>query len=131
MRTDLTLSAPVRLRTADVARWSHGLRGTARELVPPGYERATHPSGRVCSHPGCDTQLSMYNPESTCDLHRPEPDMTYYGRTFRLCQCGVVITDKSKSGLCPSCSRKKRRRASLRKDGRPDAVQRAQRALAS
>lgn len=26
-------------------------------------------SGRPCSHPGCSTVLSTYNPSSTCWLH--------------------------------------------------------------
>lgn len=24
---------------------------------------------RVCTHPGCSTQLSVYNPKGTCFLH--------------------------------------------------------------
>lgn len=29
----------------------------------------TYPKGRVCAQPGCDTRLSMYNPEEYCALH--------------------------------------------------------------
>jgi len=30
-----------------------------------------YPVGRQCSHPGCDTRLSIYNRGTTCWLHSP------------------------------------------------------------
>lgn len=42
---------------------------------------STHPPGRVCSHPGCDTRLSTYNPATTCYRHDQGPtDVAYYLR---------------------------------------------------
>lgn len=93
---------------------------------------STYPAGRVCRHRGCDTVLSIYNPTRYCGAHQPEADMVYLGHTFHLCRgCGDVITDKSKSGFCAVCARKAKASRSLRRDGRPDAVQRAQARAAS
>lgn len=32
-------------------------------------KQKTYPSGRVCSEEGCNTILSVYNPEEFCSLH--------------------------------------------------------------
>jgi len=70
--------------------------GTAASLELSRYfGRASwpqkEPAGRVCSHEGCETILSVYNRTGTCELHRPEPDMSYHGHTFRICPaCGYV-----------------------------------------
>ena len=88
----------------------------------------SHPAGRVCAHPGCSTVLSIYNPSRHCGAHQPPADMVYNGVAFRLCECGAVITLKSRSGLCRSCSHRPERFTSLRRGGKPDAIQRAQQA---
>ncbi len=38
---------------------------------PQGLPRASrrYPSGRVCSHPGCETRLSVYNRRERCWAH--------------------------------------------------------------
>ncbi len=38
------------------------------------------PSGRVCSHHDCGTQLSIYNDGYYCSLHLPREVMTTRGR---------------------------------------------------
>lgn len=40
----------------------------AREA--PGRNRR-YTAGRICSSPGCNTRLSIYNPGKTCSLHTP------------------------------------------------------------
>jgi hypothetical protein len=73
----------------------------------------THPAGRRCQHDGCDTILSIYNPNDCCDLHaeRPNPNgvMHYLGRAFAVCrECGEIIEVKGgrNPGICMSCRRK-------------------------
>lgn len=40
---------------------------------------STYPAGRVCAFDGCDTQLSRYNPDDQCALHK-YPEGTKYKR---------------------------------------------------
>jgi len=37
----------------------------------------SYPTGRVCSHDGCDTRLSRYNPDEQCALHRSPEGLKY------------------------------------------------------
>ena len=39
-----------------------------RQLPRPNR---TYQSGRVCSHDGCETRISIYNKATTCWAHRP------------------------------------------------------------
>jgi hypothetical protein len=36
-----------------------------------GRRQKTFPSDRVCSHPQCETRLSMYNARTECWQHEP------------------------------------------------------------
>ena len=58
-----------------------------------GQWSRTYAAGRTCSHPGCGTPLSKYNPDPTCYPHRPEPDpLRFHGMSFVLCPgCGAVL----------------------------------------
>ncbi len=103
--------------------------------------RRRPPKRRVCAHDGCDTILSRYNPSTYCAAHEPEPEVfRHEGYSFRVCRCGDVfqVHDGGGSRLCPACKRRvvseearraerRRRTKSTRKDGRLDAVQKAQR----
>lgn len=123
----------------------------ARELSSPyvisiadARERQHH-AKRTCAHDGCGTILSQYNDSTYCAAHEPEPELLHYeGYTFRLCRCGEVFRVYKDGGsrLCPACKRaeladERKRRAfrertkPLRKDGRRDALQRAQRKIAA
>jgi hypothetical protein len=31
----------------------------------------TYPAGRICATDGCDTRLSIYNPDGLCSIHGP------------------------------------------------------------
>ena len=102
---------------------------------------------RTCAHDGCGTILSQYNPSTYCAAHEPEPEVfEHQGYRFRVCRCGEVyqVNKAGGSPLCPECKRdvvraSNRTRApqpasrppqrSLRKDGKPDAVQRTQRRI--
>ena len=49
--------------------------------LPP---RSRHyPAGRQCSHPGCETWLSIYNRASTCAVHSPRAAPRLRGRKPR------------------------------------------------
>lgn len=37
--------------------------------IPPGSPPKTAEPGRVCSSPGCETRLSIYNDTDRCGLH--------------------------------------------------------------
>ena len=73
----------------------------------------SYPAGRVCDHDGCDTVLSIYNPDPHCGAHRPEPDWHYCGYDFGLCEdCGEVIRiRKDRPGTTCGPCRNERRRA--------------------
>jgi hypothetical protein len=69
-------------------------------MPKPGVITATHmaglpvrprryPDGRRCSHPGCDTWLSIYNRATTCWAHSPRTAPRLRGR--RLCEDTVVV----------------------------------------
>lgn len=124
MDLELLIPVPVRHRRHGIS--VGGLRGSSRTYTPPGCERKTYAPRRVCAHPGCDTELSVYNPTDYCSLHAPPVPKWVSGACS---ECGRPITYKSKSGLCARCVRRAkpeaRPRTSLRKD-RPDAIQRAQ-----
>jgi hypothetical protein len=47
-----------------------------------GYGRPsrTFASGRVCSEPGCETKLSIYNDGDFCYLHEREAHMKLRGK---------------------------------------------------
>lgn len=127
MDIELLIPVPVHHRSHSLS--PGGLRGTVRELVPPGCRPMTHAPGRVCAHPGCDTVLSVYNPGRYCAAHPQSPPEWATGTCS---ECGALITRKSKSGLCRRCVKRSKPRTpftSLRRGGRPDAIQRAQRAV--
>ena len=72
----------------------------------------SYPAGRVCDHDGCDTVLSIYNPDPHCGAHRPEPDWSYGGRMHAPCEdCGEILQVKRSKPhhWCDACSRKRRR----------------------
>ena len=92
----------VRLRSSGAAL---SLRSSIEHWTAPGYSQRTAPAGRICSCPGCATTLSIYNKGDRCAVHQEETSS-------------------------PAPQRPRRRKSrSLRRDGRPDAIQRAQRAL--
>lgn len=41
----------------------------AHPIGNSGPRRHTFPAARVCAEPGCDTELSIYNPGARCALH--------------------------------------------------------------
>lgn len=75
------------------------------------HEVETYGSDRACSHDGCTTRLSKYNPEDTCSVHtvvdEPLTAMTYYGITFCQCRrCGQVKETRdfpSGDTTCTAC----------------------------
>lgn len=92
---------------------------------------------RTCAHDGCGTILSQYNDSTYCAAHEPEPEVfEHQGYRFRVCRCGEVYQVNKAGGapICSACKRDivERERAAqrkpkpLRKDGRKDAVPRAQ-----
>jgi len=86
--------------------------GTLDYLTSRAEWVRTYPAGRVCAHPGCGARLSVYNPESFCAAHEPEPDMHYCGMDFGICEdCGEVIqTRKDRpSATCRMCANERHR----------------------
>ena len=58
--------------------------------VPMGHRIGRLPNkskrfsmGRVCSHPGCPTRLSIYNPQDRCSVHNRFSVPRLRGRTVR------------------------------------------------
>lgn len=71
----------------------------------------TYPVGRVCSHAGCETVLSMYNADDACELHRvPEPEWKWRGIWVTYCPyCGETRAVSAKHAgvhVCIKCMRK-------------------------
>ncbi len=54
-------------------------------LPAAGTATPRHPQGRVCNSPGCETRLSVYNPDNNCALHEEELPVNYH----RLRQLGM------------------------------------------
>jgi len=91
---------------------------TAREkvtvdfLINRDHWVQTSPAGRVCSHEGCTTPLSVYNAGTTCNAHPPEIDYYQYGTNrFNICTgCGdvrrVLRGKVKRPDICPDCRRK-------------------------
>ncbi len=44
---------------------------SARRTGRSARKPRTYAEGRVCSHDGCNTRLSTYNPRPTCRSHTP------------------------------------------------------------
>jgi len=44
---------------------------TATRTIGLPARARRYPHGRQCSHPGCDTWLSIYNRATTCWVHSP------------------------------------------------------------
>ena len=65
----------------------------------------TYQEGRVCSHDGCTTVLSRYNPDPYCGAHTPAKDwLRYCGYSFKPCAgCGELIKAGTKGNLCRPC----------------------------
>ena len=96
-------------------------------LVTEEMRVRTYGKGRVCSHDGCTTVLSSYNPDDFCYLHDaggahdPAAD-----EWWRCGECGDQFPAETtkRDGRCPPCYRAKERRRYARRVGHEPAPDR-------
>jgi hypothetical protein len=84
-----------------------------------------HERGRICSHAGCDTILSIYNPSKYCSAHADEAPGAHRSRRSHAvrtvaCEfCGAVFQSKNErrrycSDRCRMAAFARRRRSAHR-----------------
>jgi len=64
---------------------------TSMRLFGAARPPVTMPCGRICTQAGCETRLSIYNPEDFCALHADTADDLVPAGFCRCGKCGRVL----------------------------------------